>query len=145
MHLTKPMLGDCQAPQFWSDRFFSDLLHAGFCPRPLDMCIWMSHDGVGRLGGDLGVHVDGLALAKAIRFGKWRRDDKIQFTGMDIVTMSSCEIQVTQTAYLRKVCLVTLGKRRKETPDAPAHSEGAHRVACLVGSSAGAFRMSQRR
>lgn len=58
LHLTKFMFGDCRAPRFWSDKLFAVLKNTGFRQHPLDMRVWMSYDGAGKLDGILGVHAD---------------------------------------------------------------------------------------
>lgn len=73
-------------------------------------------------------------MAKVIRFGKWRRVDKIQFTGMDVMTLSDGEIQVLQTAYMHKVCPMSIDKRRKTEPDAPSTPKERTALRALLGA-----------
>ena len=55
-------------------------------------------------------------LAVRLKFGKWRTDPDLIFTGCEIRTESD-EITVKQAAYMHKVLPISLEKNRKAEVD----------------------------
>ena len=137
--------GRIDAPYLWFCEFRDELVRQGCRQSPLDPCVFTHHVD-GGLEGCLGIHVDDgigggsakfMAMLKRVearfKFGAFETGES-RYTGIRFKQWDDSSIEYDQIDYIEKIPPISLGKGRRDDPEALVSEEERTSFRSLIGA-----------